>query len=457
MTAPPATGRELAYAFRAGASAMTAPGGVAVLLPAKERLTALTPAQVQTLKVLGRGRVALGDLPGAGADPTVTRLLDDLVGRGLLSVTVRWAGRDLYTLRPFDTPPPRPPVSPDSTVVGQLSKFAVIHRVDGQCVAEHPLSWCDIEIHDPGVLAALAGLPGADPPAPHVVAELARDLTWAGFIAQAGVEESEFATRSWGAHELWFHRNSTFGVRAKDWGRFGPTKWAAGAYPPLPARKPEYPGPAVALKDADLDELRVTGDALTSAIEDRASCRDFDTTSAPTLEQLGEFLFRTHRNRKLRVIGDEEFGSRPYPSGGGLYELEVYPVVRECQGLTPGMYHYDSFDHVLRPVTDIENPAIARLLTPSSLTLSGGQLPQILFVFAARVGRVMWTYEQIPYAVMLKHVGVLTQTMSLVATDMGLGTVAQGYCDTAAFAELAGVDELTECALGSLVLGTPKP
>jgi SagB-type dehydrogenase family enzyme len=121
------------------------------------------------------------------------------------------------------------------------------------------------------------------------------------------------------------------------------------------------------------------------------------------------------------------------------------------------MYHYDSFDHVLRPVTDIENPAIARLLTPSSLTLSGGQLPQILFVFAARVGRVMWTYEQIPYAVMLKHVGVLTQTMSLVATDMGLGTVAQGYCDTAAFAELAGVDELTECALGSLVLGTPKP
>ncbi|WP_240498432.1 SagB family peptide dehydrogenase [Williamsia sp. 1135] len=456
MTAAPVTGRELAYAFRAGASAMTAPGGVAVLLPAKQRMTGLTPAQMQTLKALGRGRPALSELPGAGADPAVTGILDDLVGRGLLTVTMRWAGTDLYTLRPFDSPPPRPPVSPDSTVVGQLSKFAVIHRVDGRCVAEHPLSWCDIEIHDAGMLAVLTGLPGVDPPAPQVVAELARDLTWAGFTAQDDAEESEFATRSWGAHELWFHRKSTFGVRAKDWGRFGPTKWAAGSYPPLPARKPEYPGPAVALKDVDLDELRVTGDALTSAIEDRASCRDFDTESTPTLDQLGEFLYRTHRNRELRVIGAEEFPSRPYPSGGGLYELEVYPVVRECQGLPTGMYHYDSFDHVLRPVTGIDNPAIDRLLTPSSLTLSGGQLPQILFVFAARVGRIMWTYEQIPYAVMLKHVGVLTQTMSLVATDMGLGTVAQGYCDTAAFAELAGVDELTECALGSLVLGTPK-
>lgn len=456
MTAPAVAGREFAYAFRSGASAMTAPGGVAVLLPAKQRLTGLTPAQIQTLKALGRGQVTLDDLPGGGADPAVTAILNDLVGQGFLTVTMRSAGSDLYTLRPFDTPPPRPPATPHDAALGELSKFAVIHRVEGRCVAEHPLSWCDIEIHDAGVLAVLTGLPGGAALTPQVSAELARDLKWAGFIAQPGTEDSEFTTRSWGAHELWFHRKSTFGVRAKDWGRFGPTKWAAGSYPPLPARKAEYPGPAVALEQADLDELRVTGDALTSAIEDRTSCRDFDTTSAPTLDQLGEFLYRTHRNRTLRVIGDEEFGSRPYPSGGGLYELEVYAVVRQCQGLSAGMYHYDSFDHVLRPVTDIDNPAIDRLLTPSSLTLHGGQLPQIFFVFAARVGRIMWTYEQIPYAVMLKHVGVLTQTMSLVATDMGLGTVAQGYCDTAAFAELAGVDELTECALGSLVLGTPK-
>jgi SagB-type dehydrogenase family enzyme len=341
------------------------------------------------------------------------------------------------------------PQSPDL-----LSKFVVIHRSEGRCVAEHPMSWCDIKIHDGRVLSVLTGF--ADGLSPEVLSRLTMDLAWAGFTTDPTTEVDDFPTRSWGPHELWFHRRSTFGVRARDWGRFGPTKWAAGTFPPLPARKAPYPGEPVVLPTADLDELRLTGDALTSAIEDRVSCRDFAPDSPPTLDQLGQFLFRTTRGRKLRVIGDEEFPSRPFPSGGGLYELEVYPVVRQVEGLAPRVYHYDSFDHVLRPVAEFDNPAVARLLTPSSLTLVDGQLPQVLFVFAARVGRIMWTYEQIPYAVMLKHVGVLTQTMSLVATDMGLGSVAQGYCDTAAFADLAGVDEMTECALGTLVLGSPR-
>jgi SagB-type dehydrogenase family enzyme len=431
---------------------MTAPGGVAVLLPDKQRLTGLSPVQIRLLKALNKGPT----VPDPGAADT-SELVERLDAAGLLTVTVTSAGADLYTVRPFATPPPRPVAVQQSPLPVTLSKFAVIHRSEGRCVAEHPMSWCDIEIHDGRVLAFVGGLSSSsDTLSPESAARLTADLTWAGFTSDPATENDDFSTRSWGPHELWFHRRSTFGVRARDWGRFGPTKWAAGTFPPLPARKAPYPGESVPLPTADLDELRVSGDALTHAIEDRVSCRDFTPDAPPTLDQLGELLFRTTRNRGLRVLGDEEFPSRPFPSGGGLYELEVYPVVRHVQGLKPGMYHYDSFDHALRSVAEFDNPAIARLLTPSSLTLVDGQSPQVLFVFAARVGRIMWTYEQIPYAVMLKHVGVLTQTMSLVATDMGLGTVAQGYCDTAAFADLAGVDEMTECALGSLVLGAPR-
>jgi SagB-type dehydrogenase family enzyme len=431
---------------------MTAPGGVAVLLPDKKRLTGLSPTQIRLLKSLNKGPTV--------PDPEATdvaELVQQLSDAGLVTITVRSAGSDLYTVRPFASPPPRPAAMSQTTSATVLSKFVVIHRSDGSCVAEHPMSWCDIEIHDGRVLSVLTGLSvNSDGLSPDVLSRLTTDLAWAGFTTDPTTEADDFPTRSWGPHELWFHRRSTFGVRARDWGRFGPTKWAAGTFPPLPARKAPYPGEPVVLPTADLDELRVSGDALTSAIEDRVSCRDFAPDSPPTLDQLGQLLFRTTRNRKLRVIGDEEFPSRPFPSGGGLYELEVYPVVRQVKGLAPGVYHHDSFDHVLRPVAAFDNPAVARLLTPSSLTLVDGQLPQVLLVFAARVGRIMWTYEQIPYAVMLKHVGVLTQTMSLVATDMGLGSVAQGYCDTGAFAELAGVDEMTECALGSLVLGSPR-
>ncbi len=31
-----------------------------------------------------------------------------------------------------------------------------------------------------------------------------------------------------------------------------------------------------------------------------------------------------------------EMASRPYPSGGALYELEFYAAVAACEGLDPG-------------------------------------------------------------------------------------------------------------------------
>jgi SagB-type dehydrogenase family enzyme len=146
--------------------------------------------------------------------------------------------------------------------------------------------------------------------------------------------------------------------------------------------------------------------------------------------------------------------SRPYPSGGGVYELELYPVVRNVAGVEPGMYHYDSFDHVLRPVAAADSRAVSQLIKPAAATLTGGAEPQVLVVLAARSGRIMWTYEQIGYAAILKDVGVLMQTIYLAATAMGLGACAQGFGDTAAFVAATGVDERQECSVGSIILGS---
>ncbi|MGV7852500.1 nitroreductase family protein, partial [Mycobacterium kansasii] len=52
-------------------------------------------------------------------------------------------------------------------------------------------------------------------------------------------------------------------------------------------------------------------------------------------------------------------------------------------------------------------------------------------------------------------VGVLMQTIYLVATAMGLGACAQGFGDTAAFVAATGVDELQECNVGSIIIGSP--
>jgi SagB-type dehydrogenase family enzyme len=69
----------------------------------------------------------------------------------------------------------------------------------------------------------------------------------------------------------------------------------------------------------------------------------------------------------------------------------------------------------------------------------------------------MWTYEQISYAAILKDVGVLMQTIYLAATAMGLGACAQGFGDTTAFVAATGVDELQECNVGSIIVGSRAP
>ncbi|MDY6809220.1 MAG: SagB family peptide dehydrogenase [Actinomycetota bacterium] len=444
------------YTLAPGARFLLGGGGVAVVLPAKKRLEKLTRPQLAVLRSLNAGPITVSE----GSDAHVDGLVELLIGAGAVSMTVSAGSRELYSLRPFRRPPTARPAVADVGDEVELSRFTVIRREGGTVVAENPRSWCDIEIHDPEILAAASGL-GSDSPQTAVHRRLWSDLVWSGHAVATGREKAEFLTRSWGPHELWFHRHSTVGDRATNWQHFGPTRWADGEFEPVPARPDIYPGEPVTLPQPDLSALRTSDQSLTAVVEDRKSVRDFDDAHPISLTELGELLFRCARTRSVRTVNadrpvPEELPSRPYPSGGSLYELEIYPVVRTAEGAEPGMYHYDSVDHVLRPVAPYDSPAVARLFAPASLTLADGQLPQVLLVLAARPGRIMWTYEQMPYAVILKHVGVLTQTLYLTATAMGLGGVAQGYGDTAAFGEATGTDELVECNVGSFVVGTPR-
>jgi SagB-type dehydrogenase family enzyme len=440
------------FALRDGVTCLTTPVGAVLLNPPhKEKLTGLAAGQLQALKTLNRGPATVSELSTNAGGADVAGLMDRLTVGGWLAVTVRDGDRDVYTVRPFAQPGARPTTASPPRA---LSKFAVVHRDSTGFVLEHPLSWCDVRIHDTRLLALLDGT-GAESMVPReVAAQFMEDLAWCGFLATDS-EDTDFATRSWSAPDLWFHRRSTLGDRIVTWDHFGPTKWAQGKFPqPLP-RKATYPGDAIALDTPDLDATRLDDPSLTAVLEDRVSTRAFDDAAPITLAQLGELLYRTARTRSTRAAGSEEvLVSRPYPSGGSVYEIELYPVVNNVAGLDPGMYHYDSFDHVLRPVAEAGSPAVAKLLKSTSATLSGGALPQVLLVMGARSGRVMWTYEQVAYASMLKHVGVLMQTLYLVATAMDLGACAQGFGDTAAFVTAAGVTELEECSVGSMIIGS---
>jgi SagB-type dehydrogenase family enzyme len=65
----------------------------------------------------------------------------------------------------------------------------------------------------------------------------------------------------------------------------------------------------------------------------------------------------------------------------------------------------------------------------------------------------MWKYEDMAYSLILKHVGVLMQTMYCVATAMGLAPCGLGGGDSVAFTEATELDPLVECSVGEFMLG----
>ena len=440
-----------------GRSVLTTPGS-ATVLPAGETLTGLVAMQGAALHALNKGPVAFDATP---PEP-VADLLESLLRLGALRMrvgTVESGGDEapLYSIQTFrGAPSGRPSAFDGADPV--VSRFTVLRRTDDSFVAENPLSWCDIEFHDADAVGVLAGISSAE----HAWTDrLWADAQWARHAVPAGSETADFPTASWSPHELWFHRRSTVGDRGSSWSDFGPTRWAEGSFEPVPSAPEPYPGDEIPLPKPDLDDVRDTDAPLAAVMEDRVSTRSFDDEHPMTIEALGHLLYRCARTRGTRVIEKPgevrtELPSKPYPSGGSIYELELYPVIRTVTGLEPGMYHYDSIAHTLRPVAAFDDPAVQRLLAPAALTLADNAPPQAMLVLAARAGRIMWTYEQMPYAVILKHVGVLTQSLYLTATALGLGGLAQGYGDTAAFAEATGRDELVECAVGTFVLGSPR-
>jgi SagB-type dehydrogenase family enzyme len=79
--------------------------------------------------------------------------------------------------------------------------------------------------------------------------------------------------------------------------------------------------------------------------------------------------------------------------------------------------------------------------------------PQILITIAARFARMSWKYSSIAYSLILKDVGVLTQTLYLMATDMGLGGCALGIANVDLFAKMTGIAFYVEGPVGQFVLG----
>jgi SagB-type dehydrogenase family enzyme len=345
-----------------------------------------------------------------------------------------------------------------------LSRFACLRREGPMLIVESPLSGARIFL--PGWMgAALAAelaqprdgqqLAGAVPGvSPEHADDFLRVLAGAGMVAPVGdggqpAEDVNAPLAMWEFHDLLFHARSRLGRHANP---FGGTYRFQGTIAPLPAIAARLSEDVVPLVKPDLGRLLEADVPFTAVVEGRKSLRQYGEKPI-TAPELGEFLYRSARLRRVIPADPQELASRPYPSGGALYELEVYVVVNLCVDLTRGLYHYAAEAHQLCRLGAPET-CVNALLGDAQRSTGGQCQPQVLIVLTARFQRLMWKYQSLAYALILKHVGVLQQTMYLVATAMGLAPCALGGGNSDLFAQATGLDYCTETSVGEFLLGS---
>jgi SagB-type dehydrogenase family enzyme len=364
---------------------------------------------------------------------------------------------------------PRTPPLNDADVVA-LSRFAYLRRRGNDLVLESPRASALFKICKPkiaGVLAILA--------APQDVKTLRQQDAFPGLellalLADCGIlfkidpngdnglrpAEGDSNLVLWDFHDLLFHARSTQGRHANPLGGVYPY---AGVIPPPPAVRPSWPGKKIDLRTFSLADFDAIS-PLSRLMRERHSIRSYDDERPVTLAELARFLDGAARvlarYRNQADLGDAgpwvDFAVRPYPSAGASYALELYLAVDKCDGLDRGFYHYDADGHALSPI-NVTTQELEATLTNAAYAMGAPAWPQVLITIAARFGRTSWKYSSIAYALILKDVGVLTQTLYLMATDMGLGGCAIGTANIHLFSKMTGIEFHIEGPVGQFAIG----
>jgi SagB-type dehydrogenase family enzyme len=353
----------------------------------------------------------------------------------------------------------------------RLSRFAAMRASDGEVVLESPLARHRVVFHRSlatrvvgslGKATTVADLAPALDVAESLVSDIVTYVAAVGMIVfserEGSVVSARFAEDTdpglmvWSHSDLLFHSRSRLSRHEDPRGAVYPR---GDKLPPPPAVKPLPEGPRYPLYKPVLTEVSAADPSFTEVIESRRSFRKFARRPL-TSKRLGELLFRAARIRSVRQAdgGGVSYAvsDRPYPSSASLHELELYLTIDRCADLPRGIYHYDPLGHALTRINTSEDN-VGELLDDAKVATGSMQRPPALITMTARMGRLSWMYNGIAYATTLRHVGVLQQTLYLVATAMGLAPCALAVGDIEVADSAFLLQWPAEVTVGGFVVG----
>jgi SagB-type dehydrogenase family enzyme len=258
------------------------------------------------------------------------------------------------------------------------------------------------------------------------------DLIRAGVLCSASRNEPA-AQQHWDPTALAYHRDSRNILVRRN----------AAPAPRLRARSDAASIP--------LAESAPATDGLPALLSARRSRRAWSSGPA-TYAAFSQFLTLCARDRQTPK--DTPFLSRPYPSGGGIYSLEIYPVLAEraIESISGGLYRYLPESHRLQKLP-ASGPVCSSYLECAGAS-AGAPPPPVVLLITSHFAEQAAIYGALAYGLILKEVGCLFQTMYLAAEHLHLsGCALGGGISGTRLARICGTSELAEPLVGEFLLG----
>jgi putative peptide maturation dehydrogenase len=179
----------------------------------------------------------------------------------------------------------------------------------------------------------------------------------------------------------------------------------------------------------------------------RETTRSFDRGASLTLDELSvvlRYVFGFHGYMPL--LGRVTTLKRTSPSAGGFHPIDAYPLITAVDGLDSGLYHYDGAEHsleLLAPLTVDEARSAATTFVCGQTYFGDAQ---VMVVLSARFDRAFWKYRNHRKALtaLLMDAAHLSQTLYLVATELGLGAFVTAAINNTDIEERFGLDGYRE-------------
>jgi putative peptide maturation dehydrogenase len=190
----------------------------------------------------------------------------------------------------------------------------------------------------------------------------------------------------------------------------------------------------------------------------RRTTRSFDR-SAPLAQWefavVLRYVFGYHGY--VPLLGQVTTLKRTSPSAGGFHPIEAYPLIMAVEDLDPGLYHYNPAEHALEllaPLGVDEARAVANAFVCGQTYFGDAH---VLLVLAARFDRAFWKYRNHRKALtaLMMDAAHLSQTLYLVATDLGLGAFVTAAVNNVDIEERLGLDGYREGVLAVCGFGRP--